>query len=118
MKQVIGAHGEVTIIKIDALPEGVKTQPLKRDKNGYVIAHSESGHHHVLSGQGRVDVMERTESVPEGMRIIYAALADPHNLIQDAPTPHKGYALDPGLYEFRISREFNPFTEQARRVAD
>lgn len=36
----------------------------------------------------------------------------------DAAAPHGGYDLDAGIYEFRISREFDPFSEQARRVAD
>lgn len=27
-------------------------------------------------------------------------------------------AIEPGMYAFKISREFDPFAEQARRVAD
>ena len=116
MKQIIGAQGEITIIKIDAIPEGISTAPVERtDKGYYIISHSESGHHHVLTGG---EVMERTDKVPEGMKIIYAALENPHDLVQDAPTPHEGYNLPPGLYEFRIAREYDPFAEQARRVAD
>lgn len=115
MKKVIGAQGEITIIEIDALPDGMSTRPVERTISGYIISHSESGHHHVLTGG---DVMERTDNVPAGMQIIYALLDAPADLVQDAPVPHGGYALPPGLYEFRISREFDPFAEQARRVAD
>ena len=64
------------------------------------------------------DVMERTDKVPAGMQVFFAILDKPEQLIQDAATPHTGYNLDPGIYRFDISREFNPFTEQARRVAD
>lgn len=115
MKQVIGQQGEVRIVKIDALPDGMETKAVQKIAKGFVISHSESGHHHVLTGG---DVMERVDRVPEGMQIFYALLDKPQSFIQDAANPHGGYDLDPGIYEFRVSREFNPFAEQARRVAD
>jgi hypothetical protein len=114
-KQIIGAQGEITIIKIDALPENMTTKAVQRCAAGYIISHSESGHHHCLTDG---EVMERTDNVPAGMQIIYALLDAPASLVQDAPTPHGGYDLDPGIYCFRIAREFDPFAEQARRVAD
>lgn len=115
MKTVIGQQGEVRIIKIDALPENIKSKAVEKSAKGFIISHSESGHHHVLTGG---DVMERTSNVPEGMQILYAILDNPAELIQDAANAHGGYKLDPGIYEFRLSREYNPFAEQARRVAD
>ena len=116
MKKFIrrAAQGEITIIKIDALPK-METKPVEKVAKGFVISHSENGNHHLLTGG---NVMERTNDVPEGMKIIYAALENPHDLIQDATMPHEGYTLEPGIYEFRIAREYNPFAEQARRVAD
>lgn len=115
MKQVIGQQGEVRIVKIHALPENMQTKAVQKIAKGYVISHSESGHHHVLTAG---NVMERTDNVPAGMQVFYAILTEPASFIQDAANPHGGYELDPGIYEFRNSREFNPFEEQARRVAD
>lgn len=115
MKQVIGAQGEVTIFKISALPEGVQVKPVERATKGFIISHSEQGHHHLLTGGS---VMERTDNVPAGMQIFYGILDMPEKFIQDAPTPHKSYDLDPGIYAFHVAREFNPFAEQVRRVAD
>ena len=115
MKKIIGAQGEITIIALDALPEGIATKPIERTAAGYIIAHSESGHHHVLTGG---EVMERISDVPQGMQIFYALLDKPERLLQDAAVPHKAYTLDPGIYAFKISREYDPFAEQARRVAD
>lgn len=117
MKEVIGAQGEVTIIRIDAIPTGVQTRPATaRNARGYVIiSHSESGHHHVLTGG---EVLERTDA-PNGMQQFYAIFGEPVSLIQDAPgNPHEGYDLEPGIYEMRVAREYDPFAEQARRVAD
>ena len=98
----------------------LRTDPIdpakvERVAKGYVISHSESGHHHVLTGG---DVMERTSKVPEGMKVFYAILEKPESFIQDSANPHGSFALEPGVYEFRVSREYDPFAEQARRVAD
>jgi hypothetical protein len=115
MKQVIGQQGECLILKVSSLPEGIETKKAERVAKGFVISHSKSGHHHVVTGG---DVMERTSNVPSGMQIFYAILSEPAEFVQDAANPHGGYDLDPGIYEFRVSREFDPFSEMARRVAD
>lgn len=115
-KQIIGAQGEITIIKIDAVPQDFsEMSAVTRIPKGWIISHSESGSHHLLTGG---EVKERATGVPEGMKILYAILAEPEKLIQDAGTPHGHYDLAPGAYEFRISREYDPFAEQARMVAD
>lgn len=115
MKRVIGQQGEVRIIQIDAVPVDIKTEPVQKLSKGYVISHSENGHHHVLTGG---HVIERTDKVPAGMQVFYAILDQPEQFIQDCANPHGGYALDPGVYRFDVSREFDPFSEQIRRVAD
>lgn len=117
MKRVIGQQGECKIFKIDAIPEGITTSEVEKTQAGdWIISHSERGHHHVIGGG--CDVMERTNDVPQGMQILYAIVKDPDQMRQDAQVPHDKVDLDPGIYEFRIAREWNPFIEQARRVAD
>ena len=108
-------QGEVRIARIDCLPKGISTKLVERSAGGYIISHSESGHHHLLSGG---DVLERTSNVPDGMQVFYALLDKPERFYQDAANPHGEYEMNPGIYEMRISREFDPFAEQARRVAD
>lgn len=115
MKRILGQQGECRIVQIDALPANMTTKPAAKIAAGHVISHSESGHHHLLTGG---DVMERTDNVPAGMQQFYAILKEPQKFIQDGPSPHGGYDLDPGIYRFDVSREFAPFSEQARRVAD
>lgn len=113
--QHAAAQGEVNIRRIDAMPQGLS--PVAPERGVYIIGHSESGNTHVIDAPG-VTVMERTKDVPAGMRMLYAIVENPTALRQNAATPHEAIALPPGIYSFRISREFNPFTEQARRVAD
>lgn len=115
-RTVVAQQGEVKVFRIDALPKGIETRPPARTADGAaIISHSESGHHHVIAG---AEVMERTDNVPAGMAVLYAIVKNPTALRQDAPTPHKHIPLDPGLYELRVSREFDPFAEQIRRVTD
>jgi hypothetical protein len=114
-REIIGAQGEITIFRIEKMPEGVVASTVGRTAAGAIISHSESGHHHVLTG-GAV-VMERANP-PAGMSVLYAILDKPEALVQDAAVPHGSHHLPAGIYEFRIAREFDPFAEQARRVAD
>ena len=114
-REIIGAQGEITIFRISGLPSGLRPAN-ELDKHGRpIISHSESGHHHVLDRPA--PVFEAAEP-PAGMRILYALLDAPAALVQDAGVPHAPHALDAGTYEFRIAREFDPFTQQARMVAD
>ena len=113
MKKVIGQQGEVRITKIDAIPDWVGGRPIEKVVAGYVVSHSESGNYHILTDG---EVIERTNDVPEGMRILYATLEHPQKLFQEGAIPHTTYTLDAGCYELRVSREYDPFSEQARRV--
>ena len=116
-RQNIGAQGEVMIFRLEGSMPADAVGFNERDSQGRpIIAHSESGNHHILDGL--VEVMEHP-SPPAGMRILYALLTEPVSLVQDAGADaHGKHDLEPGLYEFRISREFDPFAEQARQVAD
>ena len=111
------AQGEIYARKIGNLPEDITPFTEKSDSGEWIISHSESGHHHLLGAEG-VEVMERTKEVPSGMRILYAIVKEPTRLYQDAATPHDSHEVSPGIYEFRIAREYDPIMEQARQVAD
>ena len=115
-REVICAQGEITVFRITGeMPEGlIKHVDIDR-KGRPIISHSESGNHHILDAA--VMVMEKPDA-PQGMRILYALLDEPTMLIQDASDAHGSHDLPAGLYEFRIAREFDPFAEQVRRVAD
>lgn len=114
--KIAAAQGEVNIRKIDTLPD-VALDPQSPEDGAFVIGHSESGNTHVIDALG-VTVMERTKGVPAGLRELYAIVKNPTVLRQNASTPHETIKLDPGIYSFKISREFDPFLEQARMVAD
>jgi hypothetical protein len=116
-RKVLGAQGEITFYSVSEMPSGlVPIGNNQLDKNGLpIISHSENGNHHILDRA--VCVMERMDA-PEGMRILYALLDAPTQLLQDAPDAHGSHMLMPGVIEFRISREVDHFTQQIRQVAD
>lgn len=112
----IAAQGEITIRKIVSVPKGCS--PLALESGQFVIGHSETGHHHVLDRvKGcKVSVLDNP---PEGMRILYAILENPTLLKHQRPfDTHAPIELDPGVYEFRIAREYDPYGELARQQAD
>jgi hypothetical protein len=114
-RKVLGAQGEITFYAVSEMPSGLVAHK-ELDKSGRpIISHSESGNHHILDAA--VCVMERPDA-PEGMRILYALLESPVDLIQDAPDAHGSHTLPAGIIEFRISREVDHFTQQIRQVAD
>ena len=114
------AQGEVNVRRIVDLPkDGEAGLTVCAPESGLlIVGHSEQGHHHGFKVDPGVTVLERTKDVPAGMKIFYAILENPSALIQVATAPHEALMLDAGIHEIRISREYDPFAEQARRVTD
>lgn len=110
----VAAQGEAFFRRVDSIPEdAVEVKP----ENGVVIvAHSETGHHHVMEASG-VKLMERTKDLPEGLRILHMIVEQPTVLEHLRPTDtHEPILFNPGTYEVRLQREYTP--EGYRRVAD
>lgn len=116
------AQGEITIRRIGDVPAKTKSpdgfSPLALEDGKFIIGHSETGHHHVLSKTAGADVMVM-DRPPEGMRVLYAILREPMSLDhQRGHDTHESIALPPGEYEFRIAREYDPYEELARQSMD
>lgn len=119
MKKILGPQqGEVRIVRIEGdYKSEIEENHLEKNANGQnIISHSESGNHHVLEKPVEV---KKIKSRREGLDIFYAILDEPNALIQDAGQgAHEKIELPAGQYEFRISREYDGWTEKIRRVAD
>jgi hypothetical protein len=112
------AQGEVYARRIDKLPSGVDLTPMRPTDGRLIVAHSESGHHHTFAASS-VEVLERPATRNSaGVEILYAIVKEPATLDQHAASPHGSLVFDPGIYELRIAREYDPLMEMARRVAD
>lgn len=119
--KTVAAQGEITIRRIGDLPKNRKLPDgftaMKPERGRFIIGHSETGHHHVISAVGAtVGVMDRP---PEGMRVLYAILENPLSLEHQRPhDTHGAQVNEPGVYEFRIAREYDPYAELARQSID
>lgn len=112
MKQFdkMAAQGDLLIRKIDALPVGLV--PEKPEGDHYIVAHSETGHHHVLP---RLDV--QCFAGPDPLVSYAEVMGDSADLIHQRPFhTHEGITLGKGVYELRRQREYTP--EGFRRVQD
>lgn len=106
-------QGEVRIKRIADLSNTKELKKVNKPKGGYILSHSESGHHHILRDG---ELLERKGR--EGLEMFYAILDNPSKITQDAANPHEDQNLPAGIYDIRISREYNPFLKEARRVSD
>lgn len=114
--ETLGAQGEIRMFRIDEIPADAR--PLAKERGQFIIGHSETGHHHVLVAE-RVKVYE-APSAPQGMRILYALLESVGSLehLRSHDT-HQPHAFAPGdAIMFRTDREYDPYAELARQVAD
>lgn len=113
--RLTNAHGEVNFFRVTKGEINLDGfLPVAPVKGSYIVGHSESGHNHILEAKG-VEVMEREL---DGMKILRAIVKNPVALKQSAGAPHKEQIVEPGEYFITNNVEYNPFLEQARRVAD
>lgn len=102
------AQGDLLIIRVAVLPEGL---PRLADWDG-VLAHSETGHHHVIDR----DVTEMYR-LPDEIYECFIVVREPTALrhLRSWDT-HEPIAFEPGIYRVRRQREYTP--QGMRRVED
>lgn len=119
--KICAAQGEITVRRIGDLPAPGKCHkgftPMKPEDGVLIVGHSETGHHHVLAHEdANVMIMDKP---PEGLRILLALVHTATPLThQRSYDTHAPVMLEPGEYELRIAREYDPYEDLARQVAD
>lgn len=112
------AQGDFVIRKIDRLPDDVVA--IEPDHGQFVVAHSETGHHHVITA-------ERVKAYRPKKPDIYTMFLQVDELLPGETPPEikhlRGFdtheALrpnSPGIYEVKRQREYTP--KGFRRAAD
>lgn len=114
MKPQIIRHGEV-ILKPETLPSNAT---LIEEKESIVVAHSETGHHHVLSVKEKIDTSkikvyswngETYLEVPQLSELWHQKTG------KDVHTPH---TVVPAVYKVTLKKEFDYFQGVLRQVRD
>lgn len=114
MKPQIIRHGEVILKPVNEIPSGAI---LKKKSKKEIIAHSETGHHHIL------EVKDRTGN-PFSIFTIngetYLELHDTAKLWhqKSGKDAHKTHDVIPSAYKIIIKREFDYFENAIREVRD
>lgn len=96
------AQGDILIIPIDSIPAGVK--PSTPENGKFIIAHSETGHHHVIE-KSRAEVFEAADdsftayirTLGDGAEIKHQRPFDTHETVKLAPNQ---------AYQVRRQREY------------
>jgi hypothetical protein len=107
----IHRHGELRLLQLDALPKGAK---LVRTVQSEIVAHSESGHHHVL------ELQRKALRVYELDNELYLDVGDVGTLVhkKTGPDIHQSQTIEKGLYHVHIKREFDYYQRISRKVLD
>lgn len=103
-------QGDLMIRRIDKLPAAVKKA--EPEKGRHVLAHSETGHHHVIDSRNAQLFIDETNQF-----IAYLSVAETSEIehLRSFDT-HEALRVTPGNYEIRRQREHTP--EGWRRAQD
>jgi len=104
------AQGDVYIRRIDKLPEAAV--PVPAEKGVVVVAHSETGHNHVMEAD-----TVTLHRLPDSIMDCFLEVNEPTALEHLRPTDtHEPIMFEKGVYHVRRQREHTP--EGWRRVED
>ena len=106
------AQGDLYISRIEELPEGLK--PILPTEGQYIVAHSETGHHHVVEAEGCSYYEMADDPLTAYLEVVDATEVTLKHL--RAWDTHEPLTIGPGIYRIRRQREYTP--EGWRRVAD
>lgn len=109
------AQGDLLIRRIEKLPDGIK--PMASEKGQFVVAHSETGHNHVIAERPNVKLYTTGDPMVSYLEVIKATDAM-ETLLEHlrGHDTHETISIPSGVYEIRRQREYTP--EGWRRVED
>lgn len=106
------AQGDLLIRRVDSIPHGAA--PAKADNGKFILAHSETGHHHSVAERPGVEFFGTDDPLVSYLRVIDSVeVVLEHERSFDT---HEPLLIKGGTYEIRRQREHTP--EGWRRVAD
>ena len=101
--KTMAAQGDLMLIRVGSIPTGLEKAETEDGK--YIVAHSETGHHHVLEATKNVEVFD----VPnDELRSFIHIENMPAMLVHERDyDTHAPIQIDPGMYELRRQREYS-----------
>lgn len=113
--QNCAAQGDVMLRRVDKIPAGAK--PAAAVRGAFVVAHSETGHNHVIAERPNVRLYDTENPLLSYLEVIEATDAAEVLLehLRSFDT-HETVKIPPGIFEVRRQREHTP--EGWRRAQD
>lgn len=109
------AQGDLYIRRIPSIPNDAK--PVNADKGQFVVAHSETGHNHVIEASPNVQLFTTGDPMISYLQVIEAT-DKAETVIKHLRSfdTHESIKIPAGTFEIRRQREYSP--EGWRRVED
>lgn len=102
-------HGEAMLLPVKSMPKGKTTKHSK-----FIVAHSETGHHHMVEADQEFEVMGSLEK-----QDLYLRLFKPAKLVHKKATEkHKDLVVPAGDWKILHKTEYDPFQGLIREVKD
>jgi len=108
--QTQAAQGDFLITRVAALPK--RAEPVCAEDGVTIIAHSETGHHHVIDAKAAT-LYRLPEALYETFLVVEYPAVIEHRRSTDT---HEALHVEPGLYRINRQREYVP--EGFRLAAD
>ena len=108
-------HGEIVLKQVDALPAGAV---LKEETKDFIVGHSETGHHHVITVKNKPDMNKvKFYTTKDGEYVEVQAMAELWHK-KSGEYIHKTLPLAPGIYKRQRKQEYDYFAGVIREVRD
>lgn len=109
------AQGDLLIRRIDSIPKDAK--PIKTEKGVFIVAHSETGHNHVIAERPNVSMFTTGDPMVSYLQVVESC-DEVETIIEHLRSfdTHESIKIPNGNYEIRRQREYTP--EGWRRVED
>lgn len=103
----VAAQGDLLIVRIDRLPDDIK--PLSAERGAYIVAHSETGHHHVIDAVPNVKWFTGGDSMVSYLQVVEATDTTECLLrhLREFDT-HETIKIPSGTFELRRQEEYSP----------
>lgn len=109
------AQGDLLIRRIETIPTDAKE--IKAEKGQYIVAHSETGHNHIIAERPNVKLYSTGDPMVSYLEVVEATDAT-ETLLEHLRSfdQHETIKIPSGKFEIRRQREYTP--EGWRRVED
>ena len=108
-------HGECLLKEVNVLPKGAK---LVEEKSQIIVAHSETGHHHLLQVKDKVDLSKIKVYSWNGETYLEVPAISELLHQKTGSNAHKTHTVSPAIYKVILKKEFDYYKGIMKQVRD